>query len=52
LTHQVFAVREGAGAVLRCAICRSDTAVGEGDFERMNEFVREHKLCLDSATAR
>jgi hypothetical protein len=46
LTHQVFAARQGSGAVLRCALCRSTVSIGEADFDALNEFVLEHKFCL------
>lgn len=47
MTHQVFAARQGAGAVLRCEICRDSSSFDESDFPGMSQFVRAHKLCLD-----
>ena len=49
MTHQVFAVRQGSGAVLRCGICRDSSSFDEADFDGISEFVREHKLCLDAS---
>ena len=48
MTHQVTAARQGAGAVLRCSVCRDASSFHEDDFEGMSRFVREHKLCLDA----
>lgn len=47
MRHEVYAHREGEHAVLRCAICRSEAIVNEGHFERANDFIREHRACLD-----
>ena len=48
MTHQVWATRQGYGAKLRCAICKAEATFQEEDFEGMNRFVAEHKLCLDA----
>jgi hypothetical protein len=47
MTHEVFAARQGAGAVLRCEICQDASSFDEHDFAGISKFVREHKLCLD-----
>jgi hypothetical protein len=49
LTHQVWAARNAWGAELRCAICKAHASYNEEDFEGMNRFVAEHKLCLDAS---
>ena len=48
MTHAVTARRKDMGAQLWCAICRSKAIISGDDFDGMNRFVAEHKLCLDA----
>jgi hypothetical protein len=49
MTHEVMASWRDEQALLRCAICRSETTVKEGEFELLNRFIHEHKACVDTA---
>lgn len=50
MVHQVFARRTGAAAaVLRCEMCAEEQPLREGRFDDMNDFIREHKGCVEAA---
>lgn len=50
-THEVEARREGGRAVLRCRACGGLGEVREGEFDRLNQFVDQHRPCASLAGA-
>ena len=49
MVHQVHAVREGSSAVLRCDSCLLSRSFDEADFDGINGFVHDHRLCRDAS---
>ena len=45
--HQVNAKRAGDAAHLQCGVCQASATVPDGDFEKLNDFVAEHRDCAE-----